>query len=837
MNKKICLSLLFTICLPLFCLGNIPASERTALIAIYNATNGDNWTYKDEWKTEPLHTDGFAMPGTEENWYGVIVDSDHVIGLFLSGNGLKGPFPKETGDLTHLQDLSFNYNTLSGTIPSQIGNLTQLTRLQLMGNKLSGTIPTPLGNLKKLTVLMLAQNQFSGSIPTFIGSLSNLEGLYLNLNQFNGTIPSEIGNLRKLKSLDLSSNALSGVIPPQFGNLSQLVILKIAKTHLSGSIPTELCRCTNLEILYLNNNHLTGKLPAQMGNLIEMYYLLLNNNDFYGEIPTVFMGMKGLAALDIGNNCLKATDATLRKWLVLRDPDWESSQRVCGIPTIRINRSQFNFGGKINGITTTPLTALIENSGSGDLNWKATSSSPWLLVSPGSGVNTGSISISVDMTDLTVGSYTGTIAITDATATNSPQNITANFEIYGTSQGTSNLPFGEFATPEEGDTINNSAPVTGWVLDDIGIASVKIYNGDAYVGDAVFVEGARPDVETAYPAFPNNYKSGWGYMLLTRFLPNGGNGTYTIVAKATDVEGNQIVLGSKVVNVDNEHATDPFGAIDTPAQGGTASGSSYINWGWALTPQPASIPTDGSTIKVFIDGVNIGHPTYNIYREDIATFFPGFVNSNGAVGYFYLDTTQFTNGIHTISWNVTDSTGKTGGVGSRFFSIINTESATNSFSSATGKKGSDLSKFKPDLDNFYLNHAFSIDPIPVDSLPIKVIYGFESEREGNCTVEIGEEGFYSIQMRELGRIEINLLDDNRDNILKRNDIRFSGFMKVGEQLRGLPIGSHLDCHKGIFSWQVGPGFLGRYDLIFLETNSLGDITRKHIVVQIQPGNW
>jgi hypothetical protein len=46
-----------------------PASERAALIALYNAANGDNWYGNSGWKTPPLHTDGLAMPGTEDEGY------------------------------------------------------------------------------------------------------------------------------------------------------------------------------------------------------------------------------------------------------------------------------------------------------------------------------------------------------------------------------------------------------------------------------------------------------------------------------------------------------------------------------------------------------------------------------------------------------------------------------------------------------------------------------------------------------------------------------------------------------------------------------------------------
>lgn len=48
----------------------VTSKERAALIAFYNNTDGDNWTDNSGWKTPPLHSDGFAMPGTEGSWFG-----------------------------------------------------------------------------------------------------------------------------------------------------------------------------------------------------------------------------------------------------------------------------------------------------------------------------------------------------------------------------------------------------------------------------------------------------------------------------------------------------------------------------------------------------------------------------------------------------------------------------------------------------------------------------------------------------------------------------------------------------------------------------------------------
>jgi hypothetical protein len=96
-----------------------------------------------------------------------------------------------------------------------------------------------------------------------------------------------------------------------------------------------------------------------------------------------------------------------------------------------------------------------------------------------------------------------------------------------------------------------------------------------------------------------------------------------------------------------------------------------VNFGWALTPQPNSIDVDGSTIQVYIDNVAVGHPDYGHPRADIQALFPGYANTNTAVGAYVIDTTTLGNGLHSISWLVRDSAGNTQGIGSRFFTVSN----------------------------------------------------------------------------------------------------------------------------------------------------------------------
>jgi hypothetical protein len=251
-------------------------------------------------------------------------------------------------------------------------------------------------------------------------------------------------------------------------------------------------------------------------------------------------------------------------------------------------------------------------------------------------------------------------------------------------------PFGSFDSPTNNATgVQGAIPVTGWALDDTAVDHVEIWrdpvagetpaaNGKVFIANATFVAGARPDVESLYWNYPNANRSAWGYMLLTNMLPNvaagtpaGGVGTFTLYAYVYDTIGHLTPLGSKTFTCNNTTgANKPFGTIDTPAQGATVSGT-LSNFGWVLTPQPGIIPTDGSTIQVFVDGNLLGTAQYDLPRSDIQALFPGYANTDGAIGFFSIDTTTLTNGVHTIFWVVADDHNRTDGIGSRYFTVNN----------------------------------------------------------------------------------------------------------------------------------------------------------------------
>jgi hypothetical protein len=501
----------------------------------------------------------------------------------------------------------------------------------------------------------------------------------------------------------------------------------------------------------------------------------------------------------------KPTDNSGKFSIVTYSPD----------PTISLNRSKLIFGSMISSRIKTPgQTILVENSGLGTLNWKVENSNDlqWIRLDKVIGTDSGVIGVTVDPVGLAAGTYNDTIIISDTNATNSPQKVDVTLNVYPPM--TDMKPFGSFDSPVNGSKVSSSIPVTGWALDNIYVDSVKIYRGNGsnsnswvYIGDAVFVEGARPDVETANPDYPMNYKAGWGYMMLTNFLPNNGNGTFTLHAVATDMEGNSVTLGSKTITVDNKNAVKPFGAIDTPTQGGIASGSDFINWGWVLTPKPNSIPTNGSTIDVWVDGVKIGNPNYNIYRSDIATLFPGYVNSNGAVGYFYLDTTAYKNGVHTIQWTAKDSAGNTDGIGSRYFTIQNVEPDTYSRQSTVKRAAGKIRCPLPDFREIQRAPATSV----------KFTTGYS---ENNKPI-----------IRAAGN-RITIPQEQRLTLYLGQGSH-TGYLKVGDQIRPLPPGAAMG-DRGTFYWQPGPAALGKYQLLFISVDNKGKISKQEVMIEIIP---
>ena len=547
-------------------------------------------------------------------------------------------------------------------------------------------------------------------------------------------------------------------------------------------------------------------------------------------------------SLRIRINQIRGVNAVLSA--LFFDPPEPSRQAIMSLSPTRL------LYGAVSGGSFTPTQTLsLSFSKPMTTSWQAVASVPWIEISPAAGSGNALLSVAVDPSGLDSGTYAGAITIADPGALNSPRTVSVVLSVYV--QGGSKPPFGTVDTPADGTWgIEGSLPVSGWALDDIETSKVDIWrdpvggepvhsNGYVYVGDAYFVDGARPDVEAAQPGYPLNRRAGWGFMILTNFLPNGGNGTFRIHALAHDVEGYATHLGTRTITCDNAHATLPFGTIDTPTQGGAVSGNAYVNFGWALTPMPRAIPSDGSTLMVWVDGAPVGRPSYGWYRADIASLFPGYANANGAVGYFYLNASQYSNELHTIAWSVTDDGGRNNGIGSRYFTIVNPGSG------ATGGEAKDAESGGGRFCGRRLAElAIGGEALIDDLTPLGWKKGFETaavpqtaaaDIRGRRIVEIGEtepvviaadtNSWFDLQA---GRGPIGLESGSA------GADPYEGYIVMGGYLNPLPAGSRLDRRRGLLTWLPGPGFVGDYDLAIF-TFAPGSIpVLRRITVRIVP---
>ncbi len=262
------------------------ATDRAALMALYNGTGGGSWTRSTNWGTS----------NALSAWVGVTTSSDgRVFGLDLSDNQLSGEIPDLSG-LTGLRWLRLSDNQLSGEIPNLSG-LANLEHLTLSDNHLSGEIPD-LSGLTSLQVLTLSNNQLSGEIPDLSG-LTSLQWLYLGGNHLSGEIP-DLSGLTSLDHVNLADNELSGEIPDLSG-LTSLQRLWLSDNQLSGEIP-DLSGLTSLQRLQLFNNQLSGEIPDLSG-LTSLMWLYLGGNQLSGEIPDL-SGLTSLQVLNLSYNQL-----------------------------------------------------------------------------------------------------------------------------------------------------------------------------------------------------------------------------------------------------------------------------------------------------------------------------------------------------------------------------------------------------------------------------------------------------------------------------------------------------------------------------------------------------
>jgi len=87
-------------------------------------------------------------------------------------------------------------------------------------------------------------------------------------------------------------------------------------------------------------------------------------------------------------------------------------------------------------------------------------------------------------------------------------------------------------------------------------------------------------------------------------------------------------------------------------------------------------------------------------------------------------------------------------------------------------------------------------------------------------------GKVTVQGQELDRFELQLGLEAGEQM--------TGYLRAGDTLQELPIGSSLAPSTGRFVWSPGVGFIGAYDLVFARTRNGQVVQRQEVRVVVRP---
>lgn len=264
--------------------------DSLALIAIYNAADGDNWKKNDDGSSKW----DFNKPIYEWDYVKTDAESGRVTSLAITAKDvISTPWelPSAIGDLTELTNLRFNSQKVTGQIPAAVYGLTKLTDLYFQNNMLTGSISSAISQLTELKNFYIDRNaSLEGSLPESMGNLTKLANLNIAKTSISGTVPSTMKNCASLKNFMADATKLTG-IGDNWDEYPAIEIIQFINTPtLEGSLPASIGKSKTVKTVQLYNCNFTGNVPEDWGSLpTTCTKLQIYNNKLQGVLPAAFV--------------------------------------------------------------------------------------------------------------------------------------------------------------------------------------------------------------------------------------------------------------------------------------------------------------------------------------------------------------------------------------------------------------------------------------------------------------------------------------------------------------------------------------------------------------------
>ncbi len=287
--------------------------DSLAMVALYENTNGENWTTSQNWTSGKLNT-----------WEGLNMIKDSLKSINLPANQLEGVLPTELGNLNFVNEINFSDNGLSDitALEPLVGSLVNL---DVSRNALSFEQLEPFNSVSNLTY----DNQdFNYNLPQeyidFLGADVSIEidaPSSSNIFQWYKDSVQIAGETNAVLVLNNIERADEGIYYVEVNNdllgdltlSSSLTELKVSTLERDVEALRVLYDSTNGEGWSSINWDTSSDNPTEWSNddqdiIVEdnrVVEVNLAENNLSGSIPDVINDILGLRTLNVANNKLE----------------------------------------------------------------------------------------------------------------------------------------------------------------------------------------------------------------------------------------------------------------------------------------------------------------------------------------------------------------------------------------------------------------------------------------------------------------------------------------------------------------------------------------------------